>query len=35
MKRSPSLLLFNFILFSTSIFSQISNDVNEEIVEEP
>ena len=35
MKLSPSLLLFNFILFSTSIFSQISNDVNEEIVEEP
>lgn len=34
MKLSPSLLLFNFILFSTSIFSQISNDVNEEIVEE-
>ena len=35
MKLSPSLLLFNFILFSTSIFSQISNDVKEEIVEEP
>jgi hypothetical protein len=35
MKISPSLLLFTFILFSTSIFSQISNDVNEEIVEEP